>query len=86
MFLGLGILAICGFHVAVGVVLSAEEEARRDYHWARVKGRWWAGRVAKFVGLPIGAAVFLVGLWRRSQTRSSDRRRCRTRASDPARA
>ena len=41
MLVGLGTVAIFGFGAVVGLSfdLTPEEEQRKDYHWAWVKGR-----------------------------------------------
>lgn len=63
MLVGLGLMALSGFVAMVGLsfTLSPEEENRKDYHWAWVKGHRWPALAAKYVGVPLGALLFLFG-------------------------
>jgi len=64
MLVGLGTMAIFGFGAVVGLSfdLTPEEEQRKDYHWAWVKSRRWSGMFCKYVGVPVGALLFLIGV------------------------
>lgn len=64
MLVGLGLMALCGFLAVVGLSfeLTPEQENRKDFHWAWVKGHRWPALVAKYVGLPLGALIFLFGV------------------------
>jgi hypothetical protein len=64
MLVGLGLMALCGFVAVVGLSfeLTPEEEKRKDYHWAFVKGHRWPALFFKYVGLPLGALIFLLGV------------------------
>lgn len=64
ILVGLGMVLIFGFGAAIGLSfeLSPEEEKRKDYHWARVKGFRWSGLAFKWVGVPVGAVILLIGV------------------------
>lgn len=64
MLVGLGLMALCGFLAVSGLSfdLTPEQEKVKDYHWAWVKGQRWPALFFKYVGLPLGALIFLFGV------------------------
>jgi hypothetical protein len=63
MLVGLGAMAIFGFGAVTGLSfeLTPEDQERKDYHWAWVNSRRWSGMFCKYVGVPLGALVFVFG-------------------------
>lgn len=61
MLVGLGMIAIFGFEAWFGLSFEEPPKGQYDYVSARNRGLRWSGKAAKYVGVPLGVAIFVFG-------------------------